>query len=265
MKAFSLALYRLIFLHPFLINFNYRIYLFSLRGIGILNHENKKISGEEYLLRRLSIKNPKGVIFDVGANVGEYSVLCKKLISECTLYSFEPHPKTFDRLLECSKRHNFTPVNAALDKVSGNAILFDYAGGDGSSHASLYSEVITEFHNSKSSSVETKTWSLDDFLRENKIEKINFLKIDTEGNEYPVLLGATKAIREHKIEVIQFEFSQLNIANRNFLKDFYDLLPEYNFYRLFPGTLYPLGKYDAAKCEIFLFQNIVAISKHITI
>lgn len=262
MKKLALALYRFIFLHPILIKFNYTIYLFSLRGIGILNHEDKKISGEEYLLRRLSSKKKDAVIFDVGANVGEYSKLCKELVPGCILYAFEPHPKTFQRLLENSKGNNFIPVNAALDKTSGRAVLFDYASQDGSSHASLYSNVITEFHESQAMSVETETLSLDDFMDARGVEKIDLLKIDTEGNEYPVLLGAKNAIKNGKIKIIQFEFSQLNIANRNFLKDFYDLLPEYDFYRLFPGTLFPLGKYDAAKYEIFLFQNIVAVSKN---
>lgn len=265
MKRFILFVYRMIFLHKSLSILNYGIYFTVLRGIGILNYENKKLSGEEYFLRRVARWNSGAVIFDVGANEGEYSLLCKKFIPQSTVYSFEPHPRTYARLSEKAASHKFNPINAALDETSGKATLFDYSGESGTSHASLFKNVITEIHSSATDSVETVTWSLDDFINMNGISKINLLKIDTEGNEYRVLKGASQALKENRVDIIQFEFSELNIVSRTFMKDFYELLDGYSFYRLFPNGLVPLGKYNAAKCEIFLFQNIVAINNNVVL
>lgn len=261
MKKLILNIYRLIFLHPAMIRFNLGVYFLVLRGIGVLNYEDKNVSGEKFLLRQVAKKNRRSIIFDVGANVGVYSQFVKEAMPEAVLYSFEPHPLTYKRLQKVAEKYKFTAINAALDSITGSSMLFDYATADGTSHASLHNSVITEFHDSQASSVPIKTLSLDDFMIDHKIDKIDLLKIDTEGNEYPVLLGAANAIKDHRIGMIQFEFSELNIASRNFMKDFYDLLQGYEFYRLVPGKLYHLGKYNASKYEIFQFQNIVAISE----
>jgi FkbM family methyltransferase len=264
MKKVVLFLYRLIFLHQFMTKLNHLIYLVSLRGIGVLNYENKKLSGEVDIIRRLAKWNDRCVIFDVGANEGEYAVLCKEKMPQSIVYAFEPHPRTFARLSEKAGQFGFEPVHAALTDVSGKAMLFDYTGSSGTSHASLYSSVIKDIHHAEFVSTETTTWSIDDFIKDRGIERINLLKIDTEGNEYKVLMGASQAIREQQIDVIQFEFSELNIIARTFMKDFYDLLPNYTFYRLLPGGVFPLGPYNAAKCEIFLFQNVLAVSNRIS-
>ena len=61
---------------------------------------------------------------------------------------------------------------------------------------------------------------------------------------------------------MQFEFNEMNVISRVFLKDFYDLLgDEWDFFRLDTRKLIYLGRrYDSAN-EIFKFQNIVAIRK----
>lgn len=46
------------------------------------------------------------------------------------------------------------------------------------------------------------------------------------------------------------------------MKDFYDILPQYDFYRLLPKYLMPLGEYRALTHEIFAYQNIVAIRRN---
>ncbi len=60
-----------------------------------------------------------------------------------------------------------------------------------------------------------------------------------------------------KIEVIQFEFNEMNVVSRTFLKDFYDILSNYDLCRLDSNKLIPLFKYES-KNEIFQFQNFLA-------
>jgi hypothetical protein len=60
------------------------------------------------------------------------------------------------------------------------------------------------------------------------------------------------------IKIIQFEFNEMNIVSRVFLKDFYQILKAYKIYRLCETELIPLFHYDSIN-EIFKFQNIIAI------
>lgn len=84
------------------------------------------------------------------------------------------------------------------------------------------------------------------------------MKVDTEGNEYHVLEGATQLLHNNKVDVIQFEFNEMNVISRVFLKDFYDLLPKHTMYRLDTQRLIPLGDYSPLN-EVFRIQNIIAI------
>jgi hypothetical protein len=56
----------------------------------------------------------------------------------------------------------------------------------------------------------------------------------------------------------------MNVMSRSFLKDFYDILPDYNLYRLHKDGLIRLGNYDSSN-EIFLFQNIIACLKEVNV
>ncbi len=91
-----------------------------------------------------------------------------------------------------------------------------------------------------------------------KIKEVKFLKIDTEGNELNVLLGAAQLLKEKRIETIQFEFNEMNTVSRVFFRDFQELLPDHAFYRLLPAGLLPLEKNSPMTNEIFGYQNIIA-------
>jgi FkbM family methyltransferase len=233
-----------------------RLYLFSLRGLGILNSENDHISGEKYLLKYLNKKNIK-VIFDVGANVGQFANLILRTNPNATIYSFEPHPASFKKLSEI-KHDNFNCFNIGLGEKTSTMTLYDYKDKEGSSHAALSKDVITNIHNSEAQAIEVEIKRLDDFCNENKIDEIDFLKIDVEGFELDVLKGASHFIKDKKIKYIQFEFNSNNLISRTRLKDFEDILEGYNFYRLMSDGMIPLKNENLLFKEIFAFQNIYA-------
>ena len=94
------------------------------------------------------------------------------------------------------------------------------------------------------------------------VQVIDLLKIDTEGNEFNVLLGCKEFLKNRQVKAIHFEFNEMNIVSKVSFKDFWDLLSDYNFYRILPGGgLLPIKNYSPIMCEIYAFQNIVAILK----
>jgi Methyltransferase FkbM domain len=101
--------------------------------------------------------------------------------------------------------------------------------------------------------------TLDDFCSGAKIDNIDFLKIDVEGGEFDVLLGAQEMIARRSIAIIHFEFNSMNIFTKHFLRDFDALLPGYRLYRVCPTTLLELARLPVVCQEIFGYQNILAI------
>lgn len=263
MILYLVIIYRFIFARPLFLKWNNLLYRLSLSGLGILNYENSKVSGESYFVNKLaSQSNDDGVIIDVGANQGAYSLMCFRACPSAQIYSFEPHPKTFLFLVNNLSGKNSLCVNKALGASCGVLKLFDYANMDGSSHASLYSGVIEKIHKGDITSHQVEVTTIDDVIKENKIQKVKLLKIDTEGHELEVLKGASIAINNRMIKVIHFEFNEMNVISRSFFKDFVEFLPEYDFYRLLPYGMIPL-KYSPLNSEIFAYQNIVAILRGI--
>jgi hypothetical protein len=103
-----------------------------------------------------------------------------------------------------------------------------------------------------------KMTTLDRYCERKGIIQVDFLKLDTEGHELEGLRGAKNLLESKKIKVIQFEFGEMNVFARVYLKDFYDLLKDYRFFRIDTHRLIPLPTWER-EYEIFKFQNFVAI------
>jgi FkbM family methyltransferase len=239
---------------------HYLLLNLSLRGLGILNYYDAAASGEQYFVRHLLpkiVKKDHAVLMDVGANRGEYSQMLGRSFPSAQIYAFEPHPGNF-HVLAGLKMDNFHPLQLALGATSGNTKLYDYAEADGSSHASLYEGVFRMIRNRRAAARVVEMRTLDSIARSLKVNRIDLLKIDTEGGELSVLRGAKRLLQNHKISVIQFEFNEMNVFSRALLQDFRDLLPDHLLYRLLPRGMLPIPPIPLFS-EVFAYQNIVAL------
>lgn len=132
---------------------------------------------------------PGQVAFDVGAHLGLFSVVMARLVGDAgRVFSFEPTPKTFEILKETVRLNGceeIVEVHAkAVSRATGTATFYD-TGAEGSNANSL----IQTAHSRTGLTVETT--SVDDFASERKLS-INCIKIDVEGAERDVLLGAER-------------------------------------------------------------------------
>jgi len=151
--------------------------------------------------------------------------------------------------------------NIAFGEKSERLKIYDRSDiSDGSSHASLYPEVISGIHFQAPVETEVEIKALDTFCIENQIPQVDFLKIDTEGHELAVLKGAKNLISENKIKLIQFEFNEMNVISRIYMRDFIELLNNYQLHRVLPDGYFPLNN-CVSDIEVFGFQNILAIKK----
>ena len=219
------------------------------------NH-NIHSNGELVVLKKLSTLNPK-VIIDGGANIGDYSLMANRTNPNCKVYAFEPVQNTYNELTNNTKGYNnIVPLKKGLfsSNCTKEINLFN-----SNQHSSIYNMEKAYYQSSEKSTIELV--SGDDFMKENEIETIDFLKIDVEGAEYEAIKGFEKSFKEGKIKAIQFEYGYVNITTKKLLIDFHHLLEEYGYVvgKVFPKTVeFRDYKY---KHEDFIGPNFIAVNK----
>jgi FkbM family methyltransferase len=266
------ALYRKVFARPSLYKLNLHLYKLALRGLGVLNSEGPKATGEAWLCRTLNQEMQVLTIVDVGANLDIFGI---SEFSKADIYACEPHPKTFSKMRQefaaKTKRGHLHLINMALSDRSGTANLWDFADDATLKHtqptstlSSLQRGVIEDIHKQKAQGYKVKVTTLDELASNLDIQHIDILKIDTEGNELKVLEGGKNILKQKKVEVILFEFNEMNVISRTFFYDFVKLLPDYRFFRLLPSGLIPITEYRPLTHEIFGFQNVLCVRKELS-
>jgi len=232
----------------------------------VLNyHTDYKKTGESFFLKKVLSDNVPCTIVDVGANVGDYSLIASKINNSAIIHAIEPMPNSYKLLTNnVMERRQIYPHNFAMSEKKGVFTMYDF-DDENSQLASSYKEAITELRkipNVKEFSVNVTT--LDEFCAENKIENIRLLKIDTEGQEYAILMGAKKMLEDKCIEIIHLEFNDINVLSRVFFRDFFHLLHnDFKIYRLLTNGVLPIKEYIPVMHEIFAYQNIIAVKNEI--
>ena len=158
------------------------------------------------LISREWLEHPVETIFDVGANDGTTSLQLLKRFSPRRIHAFEPVAETFEKLHKNTEDLSTIEVHKlALSDSTGVSMINRYKGD---TLASMCEKTPIMSTNSDSF-VGTEAVSLvtlDDFCREKGISEIDLLKIDTEGYDKHVLIGALNMISKTHIKFIVFEF-----------------------------------------------------------
>ena len=235
----------------------------ALAGLGrslnrLYENRNHDIysNGEITVLKKIATMNPT-LIIDGGANVGDYSVMANQIMTDCTIYAFEPVEATFQHLLSNIKDlKNVVPIKKGLFKENCELSINLFASNE---HSSIY-----DIEGLPQSSNQKQTIELvrgDDFMRNQNIASVDFLKLDVEGAEYDALLGFETAIKNGAIKAVQFEYGYINISTKKLLIDYYTFF-EANGYVL--GKVFPkiveFRKYHF-KYEDFIGPNFIAVKK----
>jgi FkbM family methyltransferase len=227
----------------------------------VLSYETAEASGEARFLRGYAARWPQALILDVGANAGQFAQTALEQAPGADIRSFEPHPVAFAQLAERAARIGVTAEQLALGETDGEIEIFDDADETVSQHVSVYRDVIEGLHRRPAAAVKVPIARLDTLARMRGFDRVGLLKIDTEGHELAVLRGARGLLEAGAIDVIQFEFKEMNVVSRVYTKDFFDLLPQYRFFRLQSDGAIHLEIYDARFMEDFAFQNIACIRR----
>lgn len=171
------------------------------------------------------------VCFDVGANIGSFSLILGKRVPECTIHAFEPAPATFGILSANIARNRLATVQAHQLAVAEQVGIVRFSNEPSISQRN---HIVTSMENGIAS-CEVPAISLDAFCATWKIQRIGFVKIDCEGVEPLVLRGARGLLKERRVAALLVEVCPRNL--KSFQLSIADLIAAvsdqpYEFYRL---------------------------------
>lgn len=191
-------------------------------------------SGEAWFVGVLLPKLDPRVVLDVGANVGDYAQRVLQSTG-ATVYSFEPQPLVAkglsERLVPFGERAVVVPRGVGAE----SGVLELRYNPDSSELASFSAEVDAISYVRNVERIEVPVVSLDDYAAEVGLTRVDFIKIDTEGFEREVLLGAERVLRELRPALVQLEFNVHHLLRGTSLYALAQLLPDYDSYQLVPG------------------------------
>lgn len=151
------------------------------------------------------------IVFDIGANTGVYALIAKAVNPKAKVYAFEPVSRVYDKLKENISLNNFdiVPIEKAVSDADGTAIIYD------TSSEHIYSVTVNKnlaTPETKVVEVKIDTITLNSFIRENAIKKMDLIKIDVETHEPEVLKGFSQYISQFRpsilIEILNNEVGQ---------------------------------------------------------
>jgi FkbM family methyltransferase len=190
------------------------------------------------------------VLFDVGANIGDWSKGMLARVPRARIFLFEPAPACQERIRSLNLPNALLIPNAVGERP-GKTLLHFSSSLDGS--ASLHARGDSYFRGLDYKAMEVEVVTLDQVMEQHGIEFVDFVKMDIEGHEFSALQGAGQSLKARRIGALSFEFGSGNINSRTFFRDFWNLLTSYNFklWRVTPaGRLLPIEDYYE-DCEYF--------------
>tara|TARA_R110002012_G_scaffold114079_2_gene260434 strand:+ start:38662 stop:39633 length:972 start_codon:yes stop_codon:yes gene_type:complete len=155
-----------------------------------------------YLLKALVPKAK--VFFDVGANIGVFSLLAEQFNPNTTIYCFEPNPINVNRIkanLIANNSKNTNLVSKAIGEKKGQLEFYVPNGNYTSDVSSFYNAHTKDFNDFGTKAINVEVISLDEFVLENK-EAPDLIKMDIELFEYQALKGSLNLLREENPVII---------------------------------------------------------------
>lgn len=214
-------------------------------------------NGEELILKE--VIEPAMRVFDVGANIGEWTTKVVHSFPTVQLYVFEPIPVIFDALRSNVTSGDCNFFNLAFSNMQGMQEFKYYVRH--SVLSGLFERPCVTAHEAPET-IQVATDTLDNFCTTHAIDSIDFLKIDTEGAEVAILQGAVHLLQNHKIKYVQFEYGGTYADAHTTLQEAYRLLSlcQYDVYRIVGNGLIHISEWRDT-LENYRYSNYLAIAQ----
>jgi len=145
------------------------------------------------------------IVIDIGSNVGKYALLaCKKVGKKGLVFAIEPDHdcvRILDKNKNLNKFENLVILEAAMGDKDGQVEF--YQSFDGSRHSTTW------IPPHEAQTIKVKQITLDSLISEYDLKKIDWLKIDAEGAEYDILVGAEETLNRTRYILLEVHTKEL--------------------------------------------------------
>ena len=195
---------------------------------------------QERIVKFIDNKNVK-IVVDIGAHKGEFLNHIKKIKSIRKVYSLEPQKKVYGELLKEIDNKKFFAYNIAISNRNGKQKMQinDFSMTSTLSKVnenSIYYKIKNLIIGTKKKKFENiKTEKLDFFTKKRKLNKIDLLKVDTEGHELNVVKSGLKTLKKTRYLLIEFRQNDLYLnyssqaLHKIVLKNNFKLIKKFKF------------------------------------
>lgn len=185
----------------------------SLRPFGLQVRKLRKSVTQERYAKCLATAldgTAQPLVIDIGANEGQSSVEVRKHSPNARIFAFEPASIAFTKLQACAASHAFEAFKLAMGDVKGELELncFESSQCNSLLPAATPNNAVIAGLRDKPALERVKLETLDAFLEEKGLGNtpVNYLKIDVQGYEMPVLRGAVQTLSRTQHILIEVSF-----------------------------------------------------------
>ncbi|MFK7971228.1 MAG: FkbM family methyltransferase [Bacteroidia bacterium] len=154
-------------------------------------------------------------ILDIGANTGLFAMFAQASNPAAKVIAFEPQPNIFSTLQKNSTLNGSKVIceQLALSDQEGELPFYNYGEGAFAHHNTTAGSLNAEWRTTDQQSIKVRVATLEAYLTQNKIEKVDLIKLDVETLEPEVLAGYGPLLAEHR-PVVLLEIQDRKIGDR---------------------------------------------------
>lgn len=174
-----------------------------------IQEQNKNKNVDDCLLSIKQLFNEEDVriVFDIGAHEGTLTKAMNEEFVNTLIYAFEPFPSSYKKLSDlANSSSNIKAFPFALSSCSGSSEFFvNYFSETNSLLPSKKVGSAIDDLTARVDKISIQTLTLNEFCVEHNIDKIDLLKLDTQGSELEVLKGSSNLLKSQSISAIYCE------------------------------------------------------------
>lgn len=197
---------------------------------------------------------PDSCVLDIGAYIGQYTLLAAKYAPYGHVLAFEPHPESFARLRAHVVRNRLSNVFAFQEAVGEQQGVLPLTLSGQAFDSALRPQGQADIGNTNA--IEVRVTTLDEVIQEHGLPKVDLMKIDVEGAEGKVLKGAERVLRAFRPLLIVEVDRHREAVWEDSPESIWAMLDQYGYdlYILEGWRIYPLS-------HVKDYANLIAIPR----
>lgn len=201
----------------------------KLKNTVMTSYHDGHIESLEILeLIKSNYPNQIKTIFDIGGNIGTWSLLAKTIFSNAEIHAFEPLESFGNRFKDNTK--NFDSISVHQVALGNEEAINEmHVAGDSSSLLPLGNLMQEQYEIQSKEKAQIQTVILDEYIKEKNIPQPDFIKLDIQGYELEALKGAKEAMNHAKYIFIEVSLEEFYIG-QPLLHEVVAFMAEHDFY-----------------------------------